>query len=158
MHDRHVLTSLPYPLNAVHTAADVRGSGDTLEHLDTLLEQSLGMAMVLTVATRSSDVSEQDLVASLEVLSGYLEATLALFEAWQAGQQAQHEAAEAQRDAWVTRPLPQEVDATLAELRTLFEQSPPTPAALAALVGLVRTAVSASGIPPDRPPASSEEA
>ena len=71
-----------------------------------------------------------------------------VFEEWQAGQQAQQEAAETTRDAWGHRPLPQEVDATLAELRTLFAQYTPTPAALASLVNLVRALVPRAAMPP----------
>jgi hypothetical protein len=158
MHDQQHLSSLPYPLRSAHTDAAVRCDGNTLEHVHTLLEQTLGLAGVSAAAARSDDVSAQDLVASLEVLSGYLESTLAIFEEWEEAEQAQEEAAAAQRQAWVDRPAPQEIDSALTELREIFEQCNPSPAAFKSLITLLRRAVPASGIPPDSPLDSPEEA
>jgi hypothetical protein len=152
MQDRYGLTSLPYPLNEVHTASDVRCSGGTLDHVSTLLEQSLGVASALTIAARSEDMIAQDGAPGLWVLRGYIESTLAIIEdwqqAWEARRKAQREAAEAQRHAWVHRPLPQAADEALVELRTLLEQyDSPEMALLTALVRVVRICVPDSAIP-----------
>jgi len=83
MYDRLRLNRLPFPLNDIPPQSERCATWAFLPIMHTLLQQCQGLAEVAHGASMSSEVSYQALEHTLQVLSGTLEATLALFERWE---------------------------------------------------------------------------
>jgi hypothetical protein len=136
---QQLINAFPFPLDRLATSGDVPPTADTFEHVQTLLEHITGLAQVCRLAAESGLELAEDLPASLAVLHGYCETTLALVKRWQATWQGQRAAAEAQRQASIVRSLSQDAAEALDEIHNLLPQCPPK--SLAAIAALVRSVV-----------------
>jgi hypothetical protein len=119
---RYVLNPIPYPLHDIPRDGARLSTVDFRSILETLLAQTHGLAHVLARACRDDNVVDEDLGQGLDVLAGYCEAALALFECWEDDLQTRQAAAAEQRRQWVERPVAAGTAEALAEVHTMLAQ------------------------------------